>query len=111
MTDPITDIKTGRRLWSIFTRAREALQQIEKIGEALLHIDALDKRVAELEKRLERCPGEACPKCGELAFRVERSEQITAIGDLYKRHMKCEKCGFAETWRWEPPTFRKPGRR
>ena len=50
----------------------------------------------ELEKKLECCQGEACSKCGALEFRVERSEQITMIGNLHKLFMNCKECGFEE---------------
>jgi len=62
--------------------------------------DGLAMRVAELEKRLARCPGEGCPHCGELAYRV--SESTPDSGHFHdlgvtKRTMKCEKCGFSES--------------
>jgi hypothetical protein len=42
----------------------------KRVEEAPARIDALEKRIAELESRLQRAPGEACPACGELDFRV-----------------------------------------
>jgi hypothetical protein len=44
-------------------------------------------------------PGEACPKCGETEFRIERSEPNPTFGDLgaVDRYMKCDSCGFTET--------------
>ena len=46
----------------------------------------------------KRASGEACPKCQELAFRVERSEPNVHLGDLgvVDRRMKCDSCGFTE---------------
>lgn len=61
-------------------------------------IDALTQRIEELERRLERCPGEGCPSCGELAFRAvgtEPMEHFGALGSFY-RIMRCEKCGYRE---------------
>jgi len=60
--------------------------------------DALAARVSELERKLARCPGEACPRCGELTFRVESSGggRYEIVG-VTERHMKCEKCGYSET--------------
>ena len=62
-------------------------------------LDALAARVAELEKRLARCPGEGCPKCGELAFRVKSSSQDAIFGELggTRRQMQCEKCHYSES--------------
>jgi predicted RNA-binding Zn-ribbon protein involved in translation (DUF1610 family) len=70
----------------------------KKIQETPEHLETLEKRVAELEKRLERCPGEACPRCGELTYRTESSRlhpTFASVGAL-ERTMKCEKCGFTE---------------
>jgi len=105
MADPVTDIKSAQSAWKIATRVRETWQRIKRIEQLITHADDLERRVSALEKRLERCPGEGCPKCGALEFRVESSEQVTPIGDLYKRRMKCGTCGFSEVWRWEPKTF------
>ena len=61
--------------------------------------DALATRVSELEKKLARCPGEACPRCGELSFRVETSGppgRYAMVGEL-ERHTKCERCGYSES--------------
>jgi hypothetical protein len=70
----------------------------KRIQETPDNLDALQKRIDELENRLKRCPGEACPRCGELAFRVFSSVPHHTFGDdLPVRTMKCEKCGFSET--------------
>jgi len=70
----------------------------KQIQEAPKNIEALEKRVADLESRLARCPGEACPRCGELSFRVVSSGTSPTFADLdiIVRKMKCEKCGFTE---------------
>jgi hypothetical protein len=61
-------------------------------------IEALGERIAELEKRLARCPGEGCPSCGELSYRIVSSEPHPTFGNvgLIVRTMKCENCGFSE---------------
>jgi hypothetical protein len=63
------------------------------------NLGALEKRVTELEKRLARCPGEACPRCGELSYRAVSSQPHQMMGDVgvVDRLMKCEKCDFTET--------------
>ncbi|HEY2915191.1 MAG TPA: hypothetical protein VGK21_17635 [Candidatus Angelobacter sp.] len=70
-------------------------------------IEALVNRVAALEERLTRCPGEGCPKCGELTYRVESSKPHHMFGNVgaMMRTMKCEKCGFTE-----PVTIGNPAR-
>jgi hypothetical protein len=61
-------------------------------------IDELEKRVADLETRLQRAPGEACPSCGALDYRVERAERDTQFGEMGgRRHfLKCGSCGFTD---------------
>lgn len=59
----------------------------------------LEKRLAALEGRLERAPGEACPKCGALDFRTERTTPHDKFGHMgvIDRHLKCASCGHTET--------------
>ena len=102
MADPVTDIKSAQGAWKIFTRVRQAWQHVKRIEQLSAHVDALERRVSELENRLARCPGEGCPKCGKLEFRVERSEQIGSLGQLHVRYMNCGACGFSEEWPFEP---------
>jgi hypothetical protein len=49
------------RQWDVWKRI-EALP--DKVA-------TLEEKVAALENRLERAPGEACPKCGALAMRLK----------------------------------------
>ena len=39
-----------------------------RIDETPERVDALEKRITELEARLQRAPGSACPACGEQEF-------------------------------------------
>jgi ribosomal protein L37E len=62
-------------------------------------VDELEQRIVALEARLQRAPGEACPSCGALAFRVEKSEPSqTSFADLGARdyHWKCQECGYGD---------------
>jgi hypothetical protein len=61
-------------------------------------VDALERRIMELEAKFGRAPGEACPKCGALDFRVESTGPHPAFADLGKRlhKMKCGACGFTD---------------
>jgi predicted RNA-binding Zn-ribbon protein involved in translation (DUF1610 family) len=71
----------------------------KRIDEAPERIDALEKRIAELESRLQRWPGEACPACGELEFRVTSSRSSgRGMRHLGARDYsyKCQKCGFED---------------
>ncbi len=62
-------------------------------------VDELEKRVAELEAKLRRAPGEACPRCGALDFRVEKAEPARMFGAMGSRvhHLKCGSCGFTDS--------------
>jgi hypothetical protein len=69
----------------------------KKIQETPAQIEALENRVVDLEKRLARCPGEGCPRCGELSYRTVSSEPYSLLASgIRVRTMKCEKCGFTE---------------
>jgi len=62
-------------------------------------VPALEQRIAVLEQRLQRAPGEACPKCGALEFRTDKVERNTGhFGQLgaLDRHLKCGSCGHTE---------------
>ena len=86
----LNDILSVLKLWPKWKHIEAAVERV----------DVLEKRVSELEARLARCPGEACPRCGELSFRAARTEpaygDLAVIGGFVTRHMKCEKCGFEE---------------
>jgi hypothetical protein len=70
----------------------------KKIKAAPEHLETLEKRVTELEKRLSRCPGEACPRCGELSYRTVSNQPHPMMADVgvIQRKMKCEKCAYTE---------------
>jgi predicted nucleic-acid-binding Zn-ribbon protein len=71
----------------------------KRIDETPERLDALEKRVAELESKLQRAPGEACPKCGALEFRTTRVQplggRLGQLGASY-RHMECKACKHTE---------------
>ncbi|MGO8865348.1 MAG: hypothetical protein ACLQME_02495 [Alphaproteobacteria bacterium] len=74
--------------WDVWKRVEAAPERI----------DVLEKRVAELETKLQRAPGEACPHCGALAYRVESAKRHPQFGSMGARvhHMKCDDCGFTD---------------
>jgi DNA-directed RNA polymerase subunit RPC12/RpoP len=70
-----------------------------RIDETPERVDALEKRIAELESRLQRAPGKACPKCGALELRTDkvepRRDHFGALGAV-NRYYKCSACGHTE---------------
>jgi ribosomal protein L37E len=84
----LNDILSALKLWPKWKRIEATVEQV----------DALEKRVAQLEKLLARCPGEGCPRCGELTFRATASYPHPSFANMgvNVRKMKCEKCGFEE---------------
>jgi ribosomal protein S27AE len=93
----VTDIVELLKRWDRWRRIDEAPERI----------DALEKRIAELEAKLQRAPGAACPKCGELDFRTDRTAPggglLGGLGmGIVDRKMKCGSCGHTETRRETP---------
>ena len=85
----LADVIAAVREWS----------EWKKVAETPARIDALEKRLAELEKKLQRAPGSACPSCGALAFRIERSEQAQgALRHVGARlhYWVCKECGYTD---------------
>src|SRR5947209_3264006 len=72
-------------------------------------VPALEKRIAALEDRLKRAPGDACPRCGALEFRTEKAVphkgHFGRLG-VVDRHLKCGACGHTEV-RMETPNSGK----
>jgi hypothetical protein len=63
-------------------------------------VDALERRVVELEARLARAPGLVCPACGAYEYRVLKSvRSIGPFGDLGAKDVtrRCGACNFEET--------------
>ena len=76
--------------------------------EAPEQLDALTKRVQQLEDRLRRAPGEACPGCGALEYRVTKSRAAPGDrGELgFREHlMLCGECGFDDVREIEPGKY------
>lgn len=95
MTEPVSDIKVGLKIWKYFGIMRAKWDALNAAADNVAYLQA---RVAALEKRLDRCPGKGCPHCGALAFRVESSQPDLNLPMLQVRQMKCEQCNFAEQW-------------
>jgi hypothetical protein len=84
----LSEIVELLKSWDVWKRVEAAPDRI----------DVLEKRVLELESKLQRVPGEACPKCGALTYGVERSEPHPLLGVVGARahHMRCGSCGFTD---------------
>lgn len=69
-----------------------------RVQETPARVDALEKRIAELEARLNRAPGAACPSCGALEFRVSKTELHPRLGRLGAKNVTrtCGACGFVD---------------
>jgi hypothetical protein len=84
----------------------------KRVQEAPARIDALEKRIAELEAKLARAPGEVCPACGDHAMRVKGVQPArSGLARLGVRDYayECESCGFKDV-RTLTPTQQIGGR-
>ena len=85
----LSDLVTLMDRWGIWKEVRANADKVP----------ALEQRIADLEERLQRAPGEACPKCGALEFRKEKTVPSTGpfgkVGAI-DRHLKCGACGHTE---------------
>jgi C4-type Zn-finger protein len=71
----------------------------KKVKETPARVDELEKRIAALESRPERAPGEACPKCRAYKFHVEKSAAAPGhFGQMGMRqyHWLCDECGYTD---------------
>jgi uncharacterized protein with PIN domain len=81
-------------------RALELWPEWKKLRATPALVDELQRRIAALEERLQRAPGEACKACGALALRLEKSEQSANVHQevmgRQDHHWKCQECGHVE---------------
>ncbi|KQO94661.1 hypothetical protein [Methylobacterium sp. Leaf91] len=70
----------------------------KRLGELPAKLDEANERIAALEKRLERMPGEGCPKCGALAMRLDKAGRPVGPEENQRRTdtWKCVECGHSE---------------
>ena len=61
-------------------------------------VDKLEQRIADLESRLSRAPGEACPACGEYAMRLHTKGRVVGSFPMERRTdvWECGACGHKD---------------
>jgi hypothetical protein len=91
--EPISDIKTTFNLGKWFLKI---WKQLGALRDTPQQVAALEKRVAELESRLQRAPGSACQHCGALAVRVESVRADPNFSSFRVYRLKCKECGFED---------------
>ena len=70
----------------------------KRIDETPERVDALEQRIAELESKLERAPGQACPACGAWEFRVlDVAVSHAGLYEVRRYTRRCQVCGFEDT--------------
>lgn len=107
MGEPIADIKVGLRIWKYLGIAKETWEQIVATPKQLASLQA---RLAELETRLQRCPGEGCPHCGKLTFRIEETKlpmNYTYRFGAREHHWLCGECGYKDVRTYYPSNMPK----
>lgn len=80
-------------------KALERIPLWKRVSKLPEEVEALEKRVTELEARLSRAKGDQCPKCREMAFTLESSVPMTgALGRLGAMHdqYRCSACGYTD---------------
>lgn len=76
----------------------EKIPQWKRLMELPSRLDALEKRIALLEKRFAG-GAEVCPRCSETDFRLISSRPHPVFGEMgtKERLYRCGQCGFEET--------------
>jgi len=65
-------------------------QELSKVPDRMT---VVEKRLAELEAKLQPAPGKRCDGCGQLSLRLESSRLVGPQGQKYtKLKWKCENC-------------------
>ncbi len=83
----LDNVLAALRQWSLWKRIEAAPDEI----------DALKERIAELEQRLQRAPGEACPHCGALAMRLRVKGRMMGGAKAYRTdRWQCQECHFED---------------
>jgi hypothetical protein len=67
----------------------------KRITQAPERVEALERRIAAIETKLQRAPGDACRYCGAWAVRLveERRDPIMGAAGVMRQTVRCEECG------------------
>lgn len=70
----------------------------KQVRDNALRVPDLERRIAELEQRLDPAPGERCPRCGELTMRVTESapDPLFHVLGKSRQAMRCSSCGLTQ---------------
>ncbi len=68
----------------------------KKMKYAPERIDALEKRIASLEKQLSGT-GDICPKCKKPTFELVGAKMVEEILGIRQFNYKCSNCGFMDS--------------
>lgn len=93
--------------FSDILKALDRWEEWKKIQAAPAAIEELTRRVADLEKLIGPAPGDRCPHCGKLAFRIEKSQEPMGMGEIHgigilDHHWKCQACDYTVVRREMP---------
>lgn len=80
-----------------FSQGMKSIPWMKRLGDTPDRVDALEKRIAELEEKLgDKIPPEFCRRCGKRAMRLgdARGEEKGVTNERWD----CKDCGMRE-WR------------
>lgn len=60
-------------------------------------VEALKSRIEAIEAKLSGATGDACPKCGEMSFRIISNHPMDGFEDMgvFLDVWKCDKCSYS----------------
>ena len=105
-SSPLVEAGTVMSTLDSILQLLEKWPKWKRVKETPDRVDQLEARLTALEVKLQRAPGQACPKCGAFAYRVESSKPHPTFGNMgaLVRLMKCGDCGFQEETLLTPGT-------
>lgn len=74
----------------------DKIPQWKRMKESPARIDALEKRIASLEKRLSGS-GDICPKCKQTTYELVGTKMLEEVLGLRQFTYKCSNCNFTDS--------------
>lgn len=74
----------------------DKIPQWKKMKESPDRIDALEKRIASLEKRLSGS-ADMCPKCKQISLELVSTKMIDEVLGVRQFNYKCSNCDFKDS--------------